>query len=210
MATKGVYIIRNTSSSKVYIGSSASKGGIQERFRHHKSALKHDRHANKYLQKAYNKHGIDSFTYEILEECLAEKCLEREQHYLDLYKSYDPNRGYNLCEKAGNTLGRKHSAATRAKICHNRPSAFKGKKHSFKSLRKMSNSQKNSSKTQAHLLNLNTKKRRAVVGVNVSTGETIELDHMGADSRFTKGGINMCCRGKIQHYKGFKWSYKQL
>jgi group I intron endonuclease len=207
----GVYIIKNTVTNKIYIGSSASKGGIKERLRHHKSALKHNRHANNYLQKAYNKHGSEAFTYETLEECLPTKCLEREQHYLDLYKSYDASIGYNLCSTAGNTLGKHHSLETRKKIAQNREYGTphnKGKKMSRQAIRNMAVAQKNSIKTQNRLIKLNTSKRKAVIGTSLTTGETIELSHMGADTRFSKGGINMCCRGKIQHYKGFKWTYK--
>jgi group I intron endonuclease len=208
----GIYIIKNIITNKVYIGSSASKGGIKERLRHHKSALKHNKHSNSYLQKAYNKHGHEAFTYEILEECSPEKCLEREQHYLDLYKSYDPSNGYNLCPKAGNTLGRKHSRETRQKIGQNRKYGIpynKGQKISRDLSRKLSKAQKNSTKTQAHLAILNKGKRKPVTGINLVTGETIELEYASADPRFTNGGINMCCRGKISHYKGFKWTYKQ-
>ena len=80
---------------------------------------------------------------------------------------------------------------------------------SKQAIRNMSAAQKNSPKAQCKLIKLNTSKRKAVIGTNVTTGETIELSHMSADPRFTKSGINMCCRGKIQHYKGFKWTYKQ-
>ena len=208
----GVYIIKNNITNKMYIGSAAGKSGLKERLRHHKSALKHNRHHNDHLQKAYNKHGITAFSYEILEECLPEKCLEREQHYLDAYKSYDPNHGYNLCQKAGNTLGRNHSLETRKKIGQNRiyrAPYNKGKRASSEAVRNMSIAQKNSSKTQNRLTKLNASKRRAVIGINLATGEIIELSHMGADTRFTKSGINQCCRGKIQHYKGFRWIYKQ-
>ena len=209
--TNGVYIIRNTVNNKIYIGSSASKGGIKERIRHHKSALKHNRHANDYMQKAYNKHGHEAFTYEILEECIPEECLKREQYYLDLYKSYDPANGYNMCCKAGNTLGRRHSAEARKKITQNRQYGVphnKGQKISRELSRKLSRAQKNSTKTQQHITTLNKNKRKPVVGINLRTGDILELEHAGADERFTKGGINMCCRGKIQHYKGFKWTYK--
>jgi group I intron endonuclease len=207
----GVYIIKNIVTNKVYIGSSASNGGIKERLRHHKSALKRNRHSNSYLQKAYNKHGLEAFTYEIIEECSPEKCLEREQYYLDLYKSYDVANGYNICPRAGNTLGRKHSEETRTKISQNREYGTphnKGKKISRDLSRKLSKAQKNSAKTQVHLAILNKSKRKPVIGINLATGKTIELEHAGADPKFTKGGINMCCRGKLDHYKGFKWSYK--
>jgi group I intron endonuclease len=212
MIANGVYIIKNDITNKIYIGSTSCKGGFKDRFRHHRSALKNNRHCNKHLQKAYNKYGLTAFSYEILEKCLPEKCLEREQHYLDLYKSHDPLKGYNLCQKAGSSFGRKHSEETRKKIGQNRvygPSPFKGKKHSEQSIKNMSDGQKNSKKSKENLAKLNKSKRIPVVGINLVTGEIVELEYAGADSRFIDSGITMCCRGRIQHYKGFRWSYKQ-
>jgi len=211
MAINGVYCITNTVTNKVYIGSSASKGGIKERCRHHKSDLKRNKHCNKYLQHAYNQYGPSAFSYKILEECSKEQCLEREQYYMDLFQSYDPDKGYNLCKIAGNTLGRAHSVETRKKIGQSRVypvSPNKGKKLPYKTCHKISDTLKNSPKLHNYLEQFNKTKRIPVIGVNLITGEIIELEHAGADPRFFKSGINMCCRGKIPHYKGFKWSYK--
>jgi group I intron endonuclease len=48
---------------------------------------------------------------EILEYCAAEKCLEREQYYLDLLTPE-----YNILKVAGSSLGRKHSDEAKAKM----------------------------------------------------------------------------------------------
>lgn len=211
MVIHGIYIIKNTINNKVYVGSGAGKNGIKDRFYKHRSSLKHNKHYNKHLQAAYNVYGSKAFSYEILEKCAPELCLQREQHYLDLYKSYNSNFGYNLCEKAGNSLNRKHSKETKLKISQNRvygPSAMKGQTMSWESTKKMSKAQKESTKSRAHIDHLNKSKRKPVVGVNVLTGDIIKLSHAGEDSRFAKGGICMSCKGKIPHYKGFKWSYQ--
>ena len=210
MIANGVYIIKNNINNKVYIGSSAGKTGIRGRIRHHKSALKHNRHINKHLQRSYNEYGSSAFSYKILEECKPEECITREQYYLDLYQSFDINKGYNICPTAGNTLGRKHSEETRLKIGKSRVygvSPFKGKRHSRKSIENMSLAQKNSIKGKERLLRLNISRRIPVVGVNLVTGEVLQLKYAGEDSRFLDSGINMCCRGRIKHYKGYKWSY---
>jgi len=207
----GVYLIRNTANNKIYIGSSASRRGIVDRWYQHKSALKNQRHVNKHLQNAATKHGLSVFKLEILELCEPEQCLEKEQHYLDLYKSYLPNIGYNLCKTAGNTLGRTHSPETKLKISANRvykSPSNKGLLATAEQKRNMSIAQQNSPKTQNHIKKLNLSKRRPVLGVHIKTGEILHLTHAGADKRFINSGIVQSCKGKIAHYKSFKWSYQ--
>lgn len=208
----GIYYIKNKINNKVYVGSAAGKNGIKERFYRHRTELKRNIHSNKYLQTEYNKYGLENFEFIEAEQCLPEKCLEREQFHMDNLQSWDRSKGYNLCKIAGNTLGRKHSKESRLKISTNRtygPPVNKGKKHKLSSLKKMSLSQKNSPKTQAHIKKINTAKRKPVYGINVKTNERIDLSYAGADPRFKDSGIVMSCKNKIPHYKGFKWFYKQ-
>lgn len=210
MIKHGIYKITNIANGKIYIGSSAGKRGIVDRWYQHKSKLKHNRHCNRYLQKAYNKYSAINFIYEILEECAPESCLEREQYYLDTLKSYDPKIGYNLCKTAGNTLGKKHSPESKLKISRNRiygEPKYKNKKMPQHIKDKMSIAQQRSIKNKEHLLKLNLSKRIPVIGTHIDTGEIIILDYAGADSRFNSSGIQMCCKGKIPHYKRYKWSY---
>ena len=210
MIKHGIYKIKNKANNKIYIGSAAGKRGIIDRWYQHKSKLKHNRHCNNYLQKAYNKYGSSNFIYEIIEECLPEQCLQREQYYLDILKSYDPIIGYNLCKIAGNTLGRKHSKETKLKIAANRiygEPVNKNKKANKESRVKMSEAQKNSKICRENLQKLNLSKRRPVIGVHIKNGEILHLTHAGADIRFLSSGIQQCCIGKFPSYKGYKWSY---
>lgn len=66
----GIYIIRNIINNKVYIGKSVL---IKSRIYNHKSALRGSRHRNKYLQRAYDKYGMDNFIFEVLEKCPEEQ-----------------------------------------------------------------------------------------------------------------------------------------
>jgi len=61
----GVYKITNIINGKCYIGSSLN---LYNRLGVHKTSLKYNRHENEYLQKAYNKYGVQNFTIEILEK----------------------------------------------------------------------------------------------------------------------------------------------
>ena len=57
------------------------------------------------------KHGYSNFSLIILEYCDSEKCIEREQYYLDLIKPE-----YNILQTAGSNLGYKHTEETLAKL----------------------------------------------------------------------------------------------
>lgn len=158
----GVYIIRNTTNNKIYVGSTANKLGFKERWRCHLGSLRRGKHCNSHLQKAFIRDGELAFKFEIVLVCSKEECKSEEQKVLDLHKSYDPEVGYNICKEARNTLGRKHSEETRKKIGANRiygEPVNKGKKMSLESRLKMSLSQKNSPASKAHRDELAKQKR---------------------------------------------------
>jgi hypothetical protein len=97
----GIYKIQNTENFKLYIGSAKN---FKDRFRRHKASLVGSRHINKHLQAAWNKYGEENFIFQPLFECSKEELLNWEQYFLDIY-----NPEYNICKKAGNTLGYKHT-----------------------------------------------------------------------------------------------------
>lgn len=90
----GVYCITNIINKKIYIGSTKNK--LKRRFIEHKCGLNTNKHFNPYLQRSYNKYGIEAFEFKILEVTSKDSCKEREQYYLDLYKAYDNKIGYNI------------------------------------------------------------------------------------------------------------------
>jgi len=110
----GVYKIVNTINGKMYIGSSIH---INDRWKEHKRDLKNNKHHSKHLQRSFNKYGEDNFEFEIIEECEENETLIKEQHYLDLYKTYDKNKGYNIAiNSLAPMMGRKHSKETLIKL----------------------------------------------------------------------------------------------
>lgn len=78
---QGVYIFRNTVDNKCYIGSTVMT--FEKRMEHHVWHLRENKHKNSHFQNAWNKYGEDSFEYDILEICERNKCLEKEQYYLN-------------------------------------------------------------------------------------------------------------------------------
>jgi group I intron endonuclease len=114
MTTKnsGIYKITNIVNNKIYIGSAYN---ISNRFSVHVYTLNNNKHKNKHLQFAWNKYGKINFKFEIIELVHKEQLLLREQYWIDLYKPYQKNIGYNMAKKAGNTAGIKASEQTRRK-----------------------------------------------------------------------------------------------
>ena len=121
----GIYKITNIVNGRIYVGSAAN--GFKKRWQKHLSDLKHKRHKNTRLQNVYNKYGVYCFTFEILAFCPSEYVLKLEQYFIDTLKPY-----YNICKKAGNSLGVKRTEETKKKISE----AKKLHKHSaeFKSM----------------------------------------------------------------------------
>lgn len=88
----GIYKITNTVNNKCYIGQSKN---LMTRIRKHIKTLINGTNRNEHLQNAYNTYGTGNFTIEIIEECLTEELDEREIYWIDFYRSYDREYGYN-------------------------------------------------------------------------------------------------------------------
>ena len=93
----GVYIIECIVNGLVYIGSSIN---IRARWNQHICSLNKGTHGNSHLQNAWNTYGECSFEFSILDLCERTNLQDFEQKYLDLFKSYNRNFGFNIAEKA--------------------------------------------------------------------------------------------------------------
>jgi group I intron endonuclease len=111
--TCGIYRITCLVNNKVYIGSSKQ---IEIRKNAHKARLIKGTHVNKYLQNAYNAYGNSAFRFAILEVCDEICLIVREQFWIDHYKSYDREFGFNANRLADRPTGSKHSEETRRKM----------------------------------------------------------------------------------------------
>jgi group I intron endonuclease len=67
------------------------------------------------LQKAWNKYGKDSFSFEVLEYCEFDQCRIREDYYCKLYSSHITIKGFNL-RPTGISLKAKFSEDLKQKI----------------------------------------------------------------------------------------------
>jgi len=107
----GVYKIINITNNKLYVGSSVN---LKNRKKIHFLDLKKGNHHNNYLQKSYNKYGVENFKWKIIEivefnedrKILKANLLEKEQFWInELIVKDGKNIGYNICLRAGSCLG---------------------------------------------------------------------------------------------------------
>jgi hypothetical protein len=96
----GVFLIRNNTNDKVFVGASPNLPGIINR---HKFQLKHGAHPSKALQEDWNTLGSDNFSFEIVDELpprsdpnanYREELNLLEKLWLERLHPYD-ERGYN-------------------------------------------------------------------------------------------------------------------
>jgi group I intron endonuclease len=130
MMKSGIYRITCTANGKIYIGSAIS---LKVRRQHHWNRLKAKAHGNRHLQNAWNKHGPDAFTWDVIEFVATEQLIDREQHFIDQFDSCNPRLGFNISPTAGSCLGCKHTDEGKAR----KSAALKGKKKSPEAVEKV-------------------------------------------------------------------------
>lgn len=108
MPQSGIYVIANSSTNDMYVGSSSH---VKSRWNKHFNALAKGAHHSVFLQRAYNKYGKDAFTAYVIEdvEPIRELLIEREQHWIDTL-----HPAYNMSQQAVNGTGIPASEETKA------------------------------------------------------------------------------------------------
>ena len=86
-----IYVIKNDINDKVYVGKTTIS--VQKRFKQHIQESKRERSKDRPLYRAMNKHGIDHFYVQCLEECDSSVLADRERFWVSEYQSY--HYGYN-------------------------------------------------------------------------------------------------------------------
>lgn len=149
---QAVYCIENTINCKLYIGSAVN---IKERWKIHKVRLNNNKHHSPHLQAAWNKYGSGCFVFKVL-EVVPDKhdLIKREQWWMDIFETYKPEYGYNVCHTAGSTLGKKLSEEHKQKLIE----ANKSRKWSEETRRKMSEAHKGKKLSEETLQKLRNKK----------------------------------------------------
>lgn len=204
----GIYIIKNIIDGKIYVGSACN---LKSRINNHIWSLRKNKHANIKLQRAYDKYGENSFTFNVLEfvdidrddSRFKEILLEREQYWIDKTRACERGVGYNIMTKAGSNIGYVPTEETRKNISKKHKGKsfndffYKGIVFSDEFIQKMKEGIKNSKKRRS---------KRYVI--NIDTGKKYDYiklaeDELGIDS----SSISMVCRGKMEMAGGFRWRY---
>lgn len=94
-----IYIVQNKQTLKVYVGLTKSP---EVRWRTHKRNAKKGKHTRFYC--ALRSYGIDNFEFQVIEEHKnKEDCAVAECFWIEFFRSWDPDYGYNL--NHGGSLG---------------------------------------------------------------------------------------------------------
>jgi group I intron endonuclease len=113
--TCGIYKLVNTATGQCYVGQSQR---IQKRIKEHFRLLRHKKHPNSHLQRAYNKYGPECFKGEIEVECRDLEELDRlEELFLQGGAWFDEAAVYNIADFAKAPMREKqHSEEVRERI----------------------------------------------------------------------------------------------
>ena len=181
MGTIGIYKIENVVNGKVYVGQSLD---IESRWKNHIYHLNKGDSPNSYLQRSWDKYGIDSFSFSIIESCAADELNSREIYWIDKFNSYEC--GYNLTKGGGGTAGYKLTADQVTRL----RSALKGKPKSETYRKAMSERvkrwiQENGSPSSIAVVCLNTGKQYS------------NSNEASADTGVLSTSIRRCCKGEL-------------
>jgi group I intron endonuclease len=115
-----VYCFEHIKSKKKYIGST---NNCKRRLQEHLQGLINNKHYNKYLQNYWNKWNYKNFIIFVLENIPSENnnemyLRERENYWINFYKSFDTDKGFNLVKDAqlGGRTGYKHTDDSKEKM----------------------------------------------------------------------------------------------
>lgn len=199
----GIYCITNIQNQKCYIGSSKN---LYSRKYSHFNKLKANKHCNVYLQRAYNKYGENNFVFYVLELCDIKQLKLQEIHWMNLFQSFLPKKGYNLMLPNKDYIS--HSKKTREKMSTN--SKGKNQKPILQySLEGILLKEWDSSKEACLYLNCDTsslchalKKQRKSKGFywRYKHETTSQIDNIIPLEKFTRKGTSVICCNDKEHF----------
>ena len=170
------------------------------------------------LQRALKKYGVDSFTWELLEEVPKENLNEREKYYIEKYDSF--YNDYNSTLGGEGCLGREVTQSTRDKIKTTltgkyvgEDSVWYGKHHTDESKQKISEARKGKLLSEEHKQHIkdnaprggNHKKSKKVVCL-----ETSEVfDTITQANKTYRCDVSKCIRSRCKDRTagGYHWMY---
>lgn len=183
----GIYVIKNTINSKVYVGQSSN---IRHRISQHMYLAISTESTKSHLYNSIRKYGIDKFRWSILELCDRSKLNEKEAYWIKELNSLNREKGYNIKEY-DDRLNETMPKETRDKI---------------------SKALKNLSKSDEHIAKMHTKwskNHRPTPEMIVKRTESIRARYANGEidkPNRNPEGIGGFCKKHIPWNKGIKSS----
>lgn len=150
--------------------------------------------------QAIKKYGWDGFEHEILEDGLTtQEAMDRERYYIELYKTQDPDHGYNILP-GGDTrpsmLGKHHTEETKEII------------RQMMIGRMLSEEQRRQHGIWMHENMRGARNGKSKAVRCIDTGIVYESQRQAAEATGTlQSGISRCCSGEISTTNGQRWEY---
>jgi group I intron endonuclease len=231
----GIYTIRNKVNNKIYIGASID---VVARMAAHKKLLSYGCHHSETLQHDYSASGMDSFLFEILEEC--DECIlyDREMFWISKFKSCDGEYGYNKTKggqgnrcnedtrlKISNSLiGHGCSEETRRRIgiktklrTQGKNNPFYGRKHSDETKKYLSDINRGKKlsletclkKSASYNYEAHNKPIQQKSLDGTPIKDWISATNASRTLNIERRNIQSCCRGRRKSAGGYKWIYAE-
>lgn len=209
MKKMGVYKISNNINNKVYIGSTSRNFKI--RVTKHLYDLSCKLHHSNHLQKAFDKYNSNNFTFSILEICDASSLIDREQYWIDYYKCYKRDKGYNILVKAYSSKGYKHTEESLLLIGE----LSKRRGSHPNSINAMNAATRGLKRTKSHKIAVSKTHSKPVIQLDLegnfikewsSRTEVVKTWNINTKNA---SNISRCILGKCKSFKGFMWICKE-
>lgn len=219
----GVYTITNIVNGKMYIGSTTRT--FSKRREEHFDSLVRGCHPSRKLQNSVNKHGVENFIFEVLDECLPEYCESTEQFWLNMLHTSNDKYGYNIRPIAHTNRGCKRTLEMKTRASEIRKGWYKGdknpfygKKHSEGVMRKINENRNKTYASPEYKEKIKIIRKNVLVGNEKfvfqfsKTGEFISKYSSISDACRTlgkpnTGQISQCCKKLLKSAHGFYWRY---
>jgi hypothetical protein len=181
LTSSGVYCVENIINRRRYIGGSTNVG---DRKKYWSSRLPKGTSENCHIQDDFKIYGPHSFVFYPICYCARKEILDKEQYYIDFYKTLDPQYGYNIkmADKA-NPLPEE--------VRKNMSLAGKGKILSKEWIRKIV--AKTSIKVAQYDLNFN------LIKIYKSGAEAAKQNNL------SQGNLSAACSSNNRTCKGYYW-----
>ena len=230
-----IYAFKNKTNGKMYVGQTQRTFGIRTK--------QHLNRSDTYFDKALAKYGLNNFSYWILDRgSTLEELNEKERYWITEYDCLWPN-GYNLTVGGDGVKGYRHTDEYKRKMSDamkgkgtGKDNHFYGKRHTIKSIKKMSEYQSNRWTVEArkelsesykgkfvgednpfykkkHKQSSKDKMSKAKDSIkikvrNIDTGEVFESLSLASKTHNVQvAHIKRVCRGQRKTCGGFRWEY---